>query len=109
MNILVTGAIRGIGNAIAANLIKERHKVFVSARNEDLLKHYEIEKMSNGKLANDFVNRRNDISHGNGTLDFTNEEVICYELLRICIYCITLKRAGFNDEEIEKIVKRIFN
>ena len=41
MNILVTGASRGIGKAIAENLIKERHKVFVSARNEDLLKHYE--------------------------------------------------------------------
>lgn len=81
----------------------------ISLYREKLLKHYEIEKISNGKLANDFVNRRNDISHGNGTLDFTNEEIICYELLRICIYCITLKRAEFNDEEIEKIVKRIFN
>ena len=41
MNILITGASRGIGKAIAENLSKERNKVFVSARNEDLLKHYE--------------------------------------------------------------------
>ena len=41
MNILITGASRGIGKAIAENLIKEGYKVFVSARNEDLLKHYD--------------------------------------------------------------------
>ena len=38
MNILVTGASRGIGKAIANKLITEGHEVFVSARNEELLK-----------------------------------------------------------------------
>ena len=41
MNILVTGASRGIGKAIAESLIKAGHKVFVSARNEERLKSYE--------------------------------------------------------------------
>ena len=41
MNILITGASRGIGKAIAESLIKAGHKVFVSARNEELLKFYE--------------------------------------------------------------------
>lgn len=40
MNILVTGASRGIGKAIAENLITLGHEVFVSARNEELLKEY---------------------------------------------------------------------
>lgn len=40
MNILVTGASRGIGKAIAKNLITLGQNVFVSARNEELLKEY---------------------------------------------------------------------
>ena len=41
MNILVTGASRGIGKAIADKMLEEGHNVFVSARNENLLKSYE--------------------------------------------------------------------
>ncbi len=40
MNILVTGASRGIGKAIAKNLITLGQNVFVSARKEELLKEY---------------------------------------------------------------------
>lgn len=40
MNILITGATRGIGKAIAEGL-GEYHKVFASGRNEELLKCYE--------------------------------------------------------------------
>ncbi len=40
MNILVTGATRGIGKAIADE-VKEGNNVFTSGRNEDLLKCYE--------------------------------------------------------------------
>lgn len=39
MNILVTGASKGIGNAIARELKAARHKVFVTARNEQELKN----------------------------------------------------------------------
>lgn len=41
MNILVTGASRGIGKAIAQKMLKEGHNVFVTARNEELLKQYQ--------------------------------------------------------------------
>lgn len=37
-NILVTGASKGIGREIAVGLAKEGHKMFLTARNEELLK-----------------------------------------------------------------------
>ena len=42
MNILVTGATRGIGKAIAEACIKDGHRVFASGRNKELLKQYNI-------------------------------------------------------------------
>jgi len=41
MNILVTGATRGIGKAIAGINIEGKNKIFASGRNDDLLKVYE--------------------------------------------------------------------
>ena len=41
MNILVTGASRGIGNAIAKELEKNGFNVFAVARNEALLKDFQ--------------------------------------------------------------------
>ncbi|MBQ7764821.1 SDR family oxidoreductase [bacterium] len=41
MNILITGATRGIGKAIADVNIKMGHQIFASGRNEELLKCYE--------------------------------------------------------------------
>ena len=37
-NVLITGASRGIGKAIAKLLVKEGHNVFLTARNKDMLK-----------------------------------------------------------------------
>ncbi len=41
MNILVTGASRGIGKSIGEYFIKEGYNVFASARNEELLKTFQ--------------------------------------------------------------------
>ena len=38
MNILITGASKGIGKVIAQELKASRHKIFISARNEQALK-----------------------------------------------------------------------
>ncbi|MDO4962913.1 MAG: hypothetical protein Q4E75_02275 [bacterium] len=59
-------------------------------------------------MADKFSKRRNDISHGNEVDVFTDIEVIAYELVRKCIYCITLERCKFSDENINNIVNKIF-
>ena len=41
MNVLITGATKGSGKAIAENLIVAGYKVFATGRNEELLKCYE--------------------------------------------------------------------
>ena len=41
MNILITGATRGIGKAIAKGVNSDKNTVFATGRNEDLLKCYE--------------------------------------------------------------------
>lgn len=40
MNILITGATRGIGKAIAEGLNIDKNNIFATGRNEDLLKYY---------------------------------------------------------------------
>ena len=40
MNILITGATRGIGKAIASLFNNKDYRLFVTGRNEDLLKEY---------------------------------------------------------------------
>lgn len=52
MNILVTGASKGIGNVIVKELKAAKHKIFVSARNEQALKSLK----SSGYLLCDLAN-----------------------------------------------------
>ena len=70
--------------------------------------NYDIEKAKDGILAEKFVKRRNDISHGNGTKQFEPLEIISYELLRICIYCITLEGCKFSEEKMKIFIDKIF-
>lgn len=73
-----------------------------------LLKNYNIPKIKNGILAKSFADRRNGKMHGMPIGSFSDEEVISYELVKECVYCLTLERCGFSLEEIEKIVNKIF-
>lgn len=85
-----------------------KYKDIISNKKKILLNNYEISKIKKGTLADKFSKRRNDISHGNYVDAFTDEEVIAYELVRMSIYCITLERCKFSDENINNIVNKIF-
>ena len=54
MNILVTGASKGIGRVIAQELKNARHKIFVSARNEQALKELKLTGYLLCDLANEY-------------------------------------------------------
>lgn len=80
----------------------------IDSKKELLIKNYDIEKVKDGVLAEAFKNRRNKISHGKGTDIFSNAEIIAYELLRLCIYCLTLERCNLNTNDIKMIIEKIF-
>lgn len=68
MNILVTGATRGIGKAIADAMIKNGNTVFAAGRNEELLKSYNnyivcdlADKNDLGKLGNYIIENKIDV------------------------------------------------
>lgn len=86
----------------------KKYNDIIDSKKQLLIKNYNIEKIKNGILAEAFKNRRNKISHGNPTDSFTDVEVISYELLRICIYCLTLERCNLNIEDIKIIIEKIF-
>lgn len=85
-----------------------KYKDIISNKKKLLLNNYEIPKIKEGTLADKFSKRRNDISHGNYVDSFTDIEVIAYELVRMCIYCITLERCKISRENINNIVNKIF-
>lgn len=85
-----------------------KYKEIISEKKKILLNNYEIFIIKEGTLADKFSKRRNDISHGNYVDVFTDTEVIAYELIRMCIYCITLERCKFSEESMHNIVNKIF-
>ena len=103
----IIGNIEGTLSEKVIFSLKE-YKDIISNKKQILLNNYEISKLKEGTLANDFSNRRNDISHGNTVDAFTDIEVIAYELVRMCIYCITLEKCKLPDESINNIVNKIF-
>lgn len=84
-----------------------RYNDIMLMRKNSLLKSCNISKAKNTDLAKVFSKRRNDISHGNPTNQFTNLEIISYELLLLCVYCLTLERCEFSQIEIQRIIYKI--
>ncbi|HIT10358.1 MAG TPA: hypothetical protein IAC24_02010 [Candidatus Onthousia faecigallinarum] len=80
----------------------------IGSKKKELMKNYELVKASPGILADKFVKRRNDISHGNGTEQFTSFEIISYELMRMSIYCITLERIKMSKEKMKNFIDKLF-
>lgn len=85
-----------------------KYKEIISNKKKLMLNNYEISTVKDGILADKFSKRRNDISHGNFVDAFTDIEIISYELVRICIYCITLERCKMSEERINNIVNKLF-
>ena len=86
----------------------KKYNNIISRKKEMLFYDFNIKPVKYGKLASSFITRRNDIAHGRGNREFNVFEIISYELLRICIYCITLERCKFNFDEIENIINKLF-
>lgn len=86
----------------------KQYNDIIESKKKILLKNYELDKAKPGSLAEKFVKRRNDISHGKGTEQFDSLEIIAYELLRMCIYCITFERCGFSKDKIKDFINKIF-
>lgn len=63
MNILVTGASRGIGKTIGESLTKAGHNVFVSARNEEMLRifknYYVCDLSKNSEMLGNYIEENN--------------------------------------------------
>lgn len=85
-----------------------KYNNIISNKKDIMLNNYEISKLKDGVLADVFSKRRNDISHGNFVDAFTDIEIISYELVRICIYCITLERCKMSEERINDIINKLF-
>ena len=85
-----------------------KYKEIISNKKKLMLNNYQITKIKDGVLADKFKERRNAISHGSSANAFTDIEVIVYELVRMCIYCITLERCKMSEEKIDNIVSKIF-
>ena len=86
----------------------KKYNKIIECKKDTLLKNYELDKAKSGLLADKVVKRRNDIAHGNGTNQFDALEIIAYELLRMCIYCITLERCNFSEDKIKEFINKIF-
>ena len=85
-----------------------RYSYVINKTRQNLMRNYGIKKLKNGTLASKFAKRRNAISHGNYTEGFSEIDIIAYELIRICIYALTLERCGFSNERIKELVDKIF-
>lgn len=80
----------------------------LKSKKQLLMNNYDIKQFNDSELAEIFTKRRNDIAHGNELEKFNSKEIIAYELVRICIYCVTLERCKYSQEEIETIVNILF-
>lgn len=90
--------------------VYKKYNILIADVKQKLLKDYSInnDKASYGIIASKFAKRRNDISHGNGTSSFEPLEIIGYQLLQICIYCIIYELCGFNEEQIKEIINKMY-
>lgn len=73
-----------------------------------LFVHYNITKVNNAELAQQFARKRNYIAHGRELQEITDIEIVVYILVERLIYCLLLKRVGCSIDEITIILEKIF-
>lgn len=95
MNILITGATRGIGKAIALKLKKDGHKIFAIARNENLLKDFD------SYFVADLAKPEDILKAGN----FIKESKIDVLINNAGEYLYTPSSKGFDLDSIEHITR----
>ena len=71
-------------------------------------KEYPNINFDNEYLAKAFADKRNNLSHGNKLESFKILEMVSYLVVRKINYAMILDRAGFNKEEIQNIINKIF-
>ena len=71
-------------------------------------KEYPNINFDNEYLAKAFADKRNNLSHGNKLESFKILEMVSYLVVRKINYAMILNRAGFNKEEIQNNINKIF-
>lgn len=87
--------------------LEKRYEIQLSIKEEISINNDNVQVVDINDIARDFCNQRNCFAHGSYKICDTNS-IIGYEITRILIYIIILKKCNFNDEEIEKIINPLF-
>lgn len=87
--------------------LEKRYGIHLFTKEESNRNNDNVQVVDINDIASDFCFQRNYCAHGSYKTCDTNS-IIGYEITRILIYIIILKKCNFNDEEIEKFINPLF-
>jgi hypothetical protein len=80
----------------------------IKQKKQKLFIEFNIKKVSNNEICEIFQKKRNELVHSFVNKPFTNEEIVGYDLVRMLIHCLVLKRANYDIDSISDIIGTIF-